>query len=237
MVVEDNREIRHYLSQSLSENYQIYEASNGKEALAILSENEVNLILTSLAIVKAKIFNILRTHKQMIERYRHSKKIEPPKITVNSLDEEWMENALAVVKKHLSDDKFSTDIFAREMLMSRTSLYTKMKALTGESVKEFIRRIRLNTAAEMILRNEHSIAEISFLVGFATPSYFTTSFKKYFGCQPTEYIKKQTEGETEEEERKENFRLKNYFSVGEIRFLDEHKDKKIGTSDQWFVKI
>lgn len=204
MVVEDNREIRHYLSQSLSENYQIYEASNGKEALAILSENEVNLILTSLAIVKAKIFNILRTHKQMIERYRHSKKIEPPKITVNSLDEEWMENALAVVKKHLSDDKFSTDIFAREMLMSRTSLYTKMKALTGESVKEFIRRIRLNTAAEMILRNEHSIAEINFLVGFATPSYFTTSFKKYFGCQPTEYIKKQTEGETEEEERKEN---------------------------------
>ena len=204
MVVEDNREIRHYLSQSLSENYQIYEASNGKEALAILSENEVNLILTSLAIVKAKIFNILRTHKQMIERYRHSKKIEPPKITVNSLDKEWMENALAVVKKHLSDDKFSTDIFAREMRMSRTSLYTKMKALTGESVKEFIRRIRLNTAAEMILRNEHSIVEISFLVGFATPSYFTTSFKKYFGCQPTEYIKKQTEGETEEEERKEN---------------------------------
>lgn len=204
MVVEDNREIRHYLRQSLSENYQVYEASNGKEALAILSENEVNLILTSLAIVKAKIFNILRTHKQMIERYRHSKKIEPPKITVNSLDEEWMENALAVVKKHLSDDKFSTDIFAREKLMSRTSLYTKMKALTGESVKEFIRRIRLNTAAEMILRNEHSIVEISFLVGFATPSYFTTSFKKYFGCQPTEYIKKQTEGETEEEERKEN---------------------------------
>lgn len=204
MVVEDNREIRYYQSQSLSENYQVYEASNGKEALAILSENEVNLILTSLAIVKAKIFNILRTHKQMIERYRHSKKIEPPKITVNSLDKEWMENALAVVKKHLSDDKFSTDIFAREMLMSRMSLYTKMKALTGESVKEFIRRIRLNTAAEMILRNEHSIAEISFLVGFATPSYFTTSFKKYFGCQPTEYIKKQTEGETEEEERKEN---------------------------------
>lgn len=81
-----------------------------------MSENEVNLILTSLAIVKAKIFNILRTHKQMIERYRHSKKIEPPKITVNSLDEEWMENALAVVKKHLSEDKFSTDIFAREML-------------------------------------------------------------------------------------------------------------------------
>ena len=45
-----------------------------------------------------------------------SPKIEPPKITVNSLDEEWMENALAVVKKHLSEDKFSTDIFAREMM-------------------------------------------------------------------------------------------------------------------------
>lgn len=152
MVVEDNREIRHYLSQSLSENYQVYEASNGKEALAILSENEVNLILTD--------------------------------VMMPEMDGIQLCNA---VKSHL-----------------QTSLYTKMKALTGESVKEFIRRIRLNTAAEMILRNEHSIAEISFLVGFATPSYFTTSFKKYFGCQPTEYIKKQTEGETEEEEREEN---------------------------------
>lgn len=114
MVVEDNREIRHYLSQSLSENYQIYEASNGKEALAILSENEVNLILTD--------------------------------VMMPEMDGIQLCNA---VKSHL-----------------QTSLYTKMKALTGESVKEFIRRIRLNTAAEMILRNEHSIAEISFLVGF-----------------------------------------------------------------------
>ena len=84
--------------------------------------------------------------------------------------------------------------------MSRTSLYTKMKALTGESVKEFIRRIRLNTAAEMILCNEKSIAEISFLVGFATPSYFTTSFKKYFGCLPTEYSKEQAEAKNEHDE-------------------------------------
>lgn len=255
LVVEDNREIRHYLCHSLSSIYQVFEAADGKEALKVLEENEVNLILTdvmmpemdgiqlcnavksnlqtshipviilsakvdveeqlaglkmgaddyipkpfSLAIVKAKIFNILRTHKLMIERYRQSKKIEPPKITVNSLDEEWLENALQVVKKYLSDEKFSTDIFAREMLMSRTSLYTKMKALTGESVKEFIRRIRLNTAAEMILSNEKSIAEISFLVGFATPSYFTTSFKKYFGCLPTEYSKEQAEAKNEQNE-------------------------------------
>lgn len=255
LVVEDNREIRHYLSHSLSSIYQVFEAADGKEALKVLEENEVNLILTdvmmpemdgiqlcnavksnlqtshipviilsakvdveeqlaglkmgaddyipkpfSLAIVKAKIFNILRTHKLMIERYRQSKKIEPPKITVNSLDEEWLENALQVVKKYLNDEKFSTDIFAREMLMSRTSLYTKMKALTGESVKEFIRRIRLNTAAEMILCNEKSIAEISFLVGFATPSYFTTSFKKYFGCLPTEYSKEQAEAKNEHDE-------------------------------------
>ena len=141
----------------------------------------------SLMVVKTKIHNILQTRQRMIERYRTSKKIEPPKITVNNLDEEWLENAMKIVKENLSNEKFSTDDFARSMLMSRTSLYMKMKALTGEGVKEFVRRIRLNTAAELIKQDEYSISEISFMVGFATPSYFTTSFKKYFGCLPTEY--------------------------------------------------
>ena len=141
----------------------------------------------SLMIVKTKIHNILRTHRMMIARYKTAKKIEPPKLTVNIIDEQWLEQALKVVNDNIANEKFSTDDFARLMLMSRTSLYTKMKALTGESVKEFIRRIRLNRAAELIGEGNLNISEISYQVGFATPSYFTTSFKKHFGCLPTEY--------------------------------------------------
>ena len=249
LVAEDNEDIRHYLSQSLANEYRVMEASNGIEALELIREHEVNIVLSdvmmpemdgielctqiksdiatshipviilsakvdvseqlaglqggaddyipkpfSLMIVRTKIHNILRTHRLMIARYKTAKKIEPPKLTVNNLDEQWLEQALKVVNDHIEDEKFSTDDFARLMLMSRTSLYTKMKALTGESVKEFVRRIRLNRAAELILGGEHSISEISFLVGFATPSYFTTSFKRHFGCLPTEYS---GEGDTE----------------------------------------
>lgn len=242
LVTDDNNEIRHYLCQSLSNEYHVLEASNGKEALEVLAQNEVNIILTdvmmpemdgiqlcthvksdiatshipviilsakvdvseqleglqggaddyipkpfSLMIVKTKIHNILRTHRMMIARYKAAKKIEPPKLTVNTIDEQWLEQALKVVNDNIANEKFSTDDFARLMLMSRTSLYTKMKALTGESVKEFIRRIRLNRAAELIGEGNLNISEISYQVGFATPSYFTTSFKKHFGCLPTEY--------------------------------------------------
>ena len=242
LVTEDNNEIRQYLCQSLSNEYNILEACNGKEALERLEQNEVNIILTdvmmpemdgiqlcthvktnietshipviilsakvdvseqlkglqcgaddyipkpfSLMIVKTKIHNILRTHRLMIARYKAAKIIEPPKLTVNTIDEQWLEKALKVVNDNLADEKFSTDDFARLMIMSRTSLYTKMKALTGESVKEFIRRIRLNRAAELISEGNLNISEISYQVGFATPSYFTTSFKKHFGCLPTEY--------------------------------------------------
>lgn len=242
LVTDDNNEIRHYLCQSLSNEYNVLEACNGKEALEVLAQNEVNIILSdvmmpemdgiqlcthvksdintshipviilsakvdvseqleglqvgaddyipkpfSLMIVKTKIHNILRTHRMMIARYKTAKKIEPPKLTVNTIDEQWLEQALKVVNENISNEKFSTDDFARLMLMSRTSLYTKMKALTGESVKEFIRRIRLNRAAELIGEGNLNISEISYQVGFATPSYFTTSFKKHFGCLPTEY--------------------------------------------------
>lgn len=246
VVVEDNDDIRHYLAEALADNYRVLEACNGKEALPLIDDNDVSVVLSdvmmpemdgielckrikgdvrtshiyvimlsakvdvseqlaglqvgaddyipkpfSLMVVKTKIYNILRTRRQMIAGYRKAKTIEPPKITVNSLDEEWVRKAIDIVNEHIADEKFSTDDFAQCMIMSRTSLYMKMKALTGESVKEFIRRIRMNKAAELIAQGQLTIAEISYQVGFATPSYFTTSFKKFFGCLPTEYADRQ----------------------------------------------
>ena len=84
---------------------------------------------------------------------------------------------------------FSTDEFAREMFMSRSSLHRKMKALTGESANEFIHKMRFNKACKLLKEGRYSVSEISAIVGFNTPSYFTTSFKKYFGCLPSEYGK------------------------------------------------
>ena len=101
-----------------------------------------------------------------------------------------LKRAVAIVEKNMDNIEFSTDEFAREMNMSRSNLHLKLKAITGESTIDFIRKIRFNEAAKLLKDYCYTIAEVSTMVGFNTPSYFATSFKKYFGCLPTEYIKK-----------------------------------------------
>lgn len=144
----------------------------------------------SLPILTAKIQNMIRTRRRMQEHYSKSLEVEPEKITFNAMDEELLKRAVAIVEKNMDNISFSTDEFAKEMNMSRSNLHLKMKAITGESTIEFIRKIRFNEATKLLKDGRYTIAEVSSMVGFNTPSYFATSFKKYFGCLPTEYIKK-----------------------------------------------
>ena len=244
LIVEDNEEIQQYLSEELAKSFITLEAGNGEEALEIVKENEIDLILTdvmmpvmdgvklcrsikqnlktchipviilsartdlkdqmeglqvgaddyiakpfSLSLLVTKIKNILRTHYRSIERYSNSLEIEPEKIALNPLDEDFLKKALDIVEKHLDDLNFSTDEFARDLYMSRSSLHMKMKAVTGESTAEFIRKIRFNHACKLLKEGRYNVAEISLMVGFNTPSYFATCFKKYIGCLPSEYGK------------------------------------------------
>ena len=142
-----------------------------------------------LNVVVAKIRNLFRTRYMAIEYYSKSDEIVPEKIALNPLDEKILKQAMEIVERHLDDTDFSTDEFAREMCMSRSNLHLKMKALTGESTNEFIRKMRLNRACKLLKEGKYSVTEISVMVGFNTPSYFTISFKKYFGCLPSEYAK------------------------------------------------
>ena len=143
----------------------------------------------SIAIVKAKIQNALRIRKTTIEHYTQTQQIVPKEITNNALDEELLSRAIEIVNQNLCNTDFSTERFAREMLMSRSNLPLKLKALTGESTNDFIRRIRFNKACALLKEGRLSVSEISYKVGFNSPSYFATSFKKRFGCMPTEYGK------------------------------------------------
>ena len=144
----------------------------------------------SLAILTTKIQNMMRTRRRMLERYSKSLEVEPEKITFNAMDEALLKRAVAIVEKNMDNIEFSTDEFAKEMNMSRSNLHLKLKAITGESTIDFIRKIRFNEAAKLLKDGRYTVAEVSTMVGFNTPSYFATSFKKYFGCLPTEYIKK-----------------------------------------------
>lgn len=144
----------------------------------------------SLDLLKAKIRNQLRTRARLIDMYSHSTEIEPSKVAMNPLDEEFLSKAIKVMNEHIDDSQFSTDAFAKEMCMSRSNLHLKMKALTGESTNDFIRRVRLNKAMELLKTSRYNVSEVSAMVGYSTPSYFTTSFKKHFGYSPSELVKK-----------------------------------------------
>jgi AraC-like DNA-binding protein len=75
--------------------------------------------------------------------------------------------------------------------MSRSSLYNKIKALTGHSPSEFVKQIRLKQAAILLKSRKHTVAEISDMLGYGDPKYFTDIFKKYYGVTPSNYMKQE----------------------------------------------
>ena len=95
------------------------------------------------------------------------------------------------IKAHVEDGNFDVDTLAMEMGMSRTSLYNRIKGLTEHSPADIIREIRMQHACTLLITGEHSISEVSDLMGFGEPKYFREVFKKYYGMNPSEYIKKQ----------------------------------------------
>ena len=144
----------------------------------------------SMIVLKTKIQNMLRMRYRMFERYSNTTEIEPEKITNNSMDEELIKRAIAIVERNMDNVEFSTEQFAREMNMSRSNLHLKLKAITGKSAIDFIHKIRFNRACQLLKEGKYTVSEISFMVGYNTPSYFALRFKKYMGCLPTEYGKK-----------------------------------------------
>ena len=93
------------------------------------------------------------------------------------------------MEDNLSNCNFNAQVFTEKMGVSRTLLYNKLKALTGQSLTEFIRSVRLKKAAQYMLNTEMNISEIAYDVGFNDLKYFRISFKKMYKTSPSEYRK------------------------------------------------
>lgn len=141
----------------------------------------------SLPVLDAKVQNILRSRRRLKEYYSSATEIVPENIALNTLDEEFLRKAIEIVESSLSDPEFSVQKFSRNIGMSRSSLYLKLKAITGESTTDFIKRIKFKKAAELLESKMYSVTEVAYMSGFSSLSYFSTSFKQYYGSLPTEY--------------------------------------------------
>ena len=125
----------------------------------------------------------------------------PPAAGLNPLDEKFIEKVRSYTVEHMADADFSTDRLCSQLCMSRTSVYNKLKALTGESPADYVRLIRLQEAARMLREQRYTITEIAELTGFNDAKYFREVFKRYYHSSPSHYAQTHLNNETKTQEK------------------------------------
>ena len=139
--------------------------------------------------LQLRIDNIILNRERIRRKFSSQTDFKVEEQHYSSPDEVFIQKAIDCVKQHLDDSDFDREQFASAMCVSSSTLYNKLRALTGQSVTGFINSIRLKEACR-IMRQQPGIkmTELSMEVGFNTPKYFTKLFKKEFGLLPSEYI-------------------------------------------------
>ena len=112
------------------------------------------------------------------------------KETVNAKEKDFVERFQALIEKELGNSDLSVEDLGAQMGLSRVQLYRKIKALTNYTPIELLRILRLKRAASLLASTEKSISEITYEVGFTSPSYFTKCYKEYFGESPSDFLKR-----------------------------------------------
>ena len=242
--VDDNEDLRHMVVEILREQYDVLEAGNGKEAIDVLEENAVDLILCDVimpemdgyqlceyvktdmrysnipfvlitaktelenkvkgfdygaddfiekpfspVLLLTKLKAILDNRRRMMEFYRGLPIVHPTQVSrVTKSNAAFIIKMKEELEKHLSDESYNMVSMAESMYMSQSSLYRKVKSLTGVSPNEFVRDFRLQKAAEMLSSGEYLANEVYQKVGFNSVSYFSLCFKKKYGVSPVRYV-------------------------------------------------
>jgi DNA-binding response OmpR family regulator len=245
LIADDNDDLRFYIKDNLQKRYNVYEAADGEEALAIIQKIIPDLIisdimmpgidgielcrrvkadknichipvilLTALSteqeqfqnletgaddcilkpfnfqILEVKISNLISNRRSLKHAFSNRLIIGPNDIAIVPLDEQFIHKALDLIEKNISKTDYTIEELSRDLGMSRTLLYKKILALTGKPPLEFMRKLRLQRAAQLLQKSQMNISEIAFQVGFNDPKYFRKHFKNEFGVLPSKYSEK-----------------------------------------------
>ena len=139
-----------------------------------------------------RIRNIIENRKRIRREFK-AQTVEESRLKATSsspsADERFLKKAIDCVYAHLADSDFDRDAFAAEMGASASTLYNKLRSITGMNVSAFIRDIRMKEAKRLALTDpDLRVSDLAYQVGFKDPKYFSTCFKKEFGLQPSEFI-------------------------------------------------
>jgi len=246
LIVEDNVELLMLMRQLLRPTYRVYVAKNGLEAIEIIRQKDLDLIISDVMMpemdgyeltaavkndpdynhlpiilltaktqeedeeealrigadefltkpfrlgdLKLHIDNIIENRKRIQKEYSQEsaaetrQKVAAPKTP----DEIFLNRALELVIEHLADEEYDREALASDMGASSSTVYNKLRSITGLNVSSFIRDIRLKEARRMAEEDPKlRVSDLAYKVGFRDPRYFSTCFKKQFGVQPKEYM-------------------------------------------------
>lgn len=148
--------------------------------------------------LQLRINNIVENRRRIRHIFKQQtieQSIEESKETIPAPDNEFLERAIRCLDEHLSDSDYDRDAFARDMGASASTLYNKLRAVTGMNVSGFIRNHRIKAACRLALQHpDLRVSDIAYQVGFKDPKYFATTFKKEMGMQPSEYFEQLRSG-------------------------------------------
>lgn len=241
LLVEDNIDLLQYLSSSLGETYNIYQATDGQQALDIMKAADIDLIVSDVMMegmdgmtlckeVKSHIetshiplilltaksleqdelaglqmgandyvtkpfsMEILRLRiKSQLERvgkaqqtFKEKAEVNPSEVTITTLDQQLLADCIAFVEKNIDKASLSPEDLALGVNLSRTTLYKKLRSITGDTPVEFIRVLRLKRAKQLLEQDHLYVAEVAGRVGFNNPKTFARYFHEEFGIYPSE---------------------------------------------------
>ena len=246
LIVEDNVELLMLMRQLLRPTYRVYVAKNGLEAIEIIRQKDLDLIISDVMMpemdgyeltaavkndpdynhlpiilltaktqeedeeealrigadefltkpfrlgdLKLHIDNIIENRKRIQKEYSQESAAETRQkvATPKTPDEIFLNRALELVIEHLADEEYDREALASDMGASSSTVYNKLRSITGLNVSSFIRDIRLKEARRMAEEDPKlRVSDLAYKVGFRDPRYFSTCFKKQFGVQPKEYM-------------------------------------------------
>jgi DNA-binding response OmpR family regulator len=259
LVIEDNEDIRDYISSSLGKEYQVLTASNGKEGLDLAQQRIPDIILSdvmmpvmdgfelcrlikkdvrtshipvvlltakdsiqdkeegyrcgadsyitkpfSVKLLISRIHNLQQRRERLAEVITQTSNTEKQENTqgqpqnrielhtsqnLTRLDEEFLNKLTQIVDENITDKDLNITFLTERMSMTTSTLYRKIKGLTGLSGNEFIRKYRLQKGLKYMIEEGYNISETAYACGFSDSGYFRNCFKQEFGMTPSEYLK------------------------------------------------
>lgn len=139
-----------------------------------------------MKLLRLRLAQLVTSRQLIFDKYFSEISGEKDTTSTASIDKEFIQKVLDYISENISDSDLNVELLASQVNLSRSRLYRKIKALTGQTVSEFLRKIRLQKAKQILESGNSNISEVCYKVGFSSPSYFTKCFKAHFGILPTD---------------------------------------------------